>query len=112
MINMPEWITAGTAVTAVVGGLFGVYTTTQNELSVQEERLNTLVEVVARIGTHQEQLSLTTVEVKERLIRDEVVSDYLQRGQITLSKNVSAMGGELRQMNDMLIKIYVHHEED
>ena len=112
MINMPEWITAGTAVTAVVGGLFGVYTTTQNELSVQEERLNTLVEVVARIGTQQEQLSLTTIEVKERLIRDEVVSEYMQRGQVRLTKHVSTMSGELRQMNDMLIKIYVHHEED
>lgn len=112
MINMPEWITAGTAVTAVVGGLFGVYTSTANDVAVERERLSALVEVVGRIGTHQEQLSLTTIEVKERLIKSEVGADYLQRGQVELSHKVSEMSGEIGQMNDTLIKIYAHHEED
>ena len=37
--NLPDWITAGTAVTAVLGGLFGVYTTTQSRIDVAEERM-------------------------------------------------------------------------
>ena len=111
MINIPEWITAGTAVTAVLGGLFGVYTSTSNDVLVERERLNALVGVVARIGTHQEQLSLTTMEMKERVIKSEVGADYLQRGQDNLSISVNELNGKVGHMNDLLIKMYAEQKD-
>lgn len=111
MINIPEWITAGTAVTAVLGGLFGVYTSTSNDVLVERERLSALVGVVARIGTHQEQLSLTTMEMKERVIKSEVGADYLQRGQDNLSISVNELNGKVGHMNDLLIKMYAEQKD-
>ena len=34
--NLPDWISAGAATTAVLGGLLGVYTTTQSRMDVSD----------------------------------------------------------------------------
>jgi hypothetical protein len=64
--NLPDWITAGTAVTAVVGGLFGVYTTTQSRIDVTEERIQNTLQIIHKIAANQEDLTSSTAEINDK----------------------------------------------
>lgn len=101
--NLPDWITAGTAVTAVVGGLFGVYTTTQSRMDVTDERLANAIVVIERLSTQDEALSIELEGMRERTIRSEVSAEYLKKGQERLETSLNTLAGEVRQVNQTII---------
>ena len=100
--NLPDWITAGTAVTAVLGGLFGVYTTTQSRIDVAEERMANAVLILEALSKEQVKTSEETTELKERMARNEVSAQYLKEGQDRLHESMSSLTGEMRSLNSIL----------
>ena len=100
--NLPDWITAGTAVTAVLGGLFGVYTTTQSRIDVAEERMANAVLILEALSKEQVKVSEETIELKERMARSEVSAKYLKEGQDRLHQSMSSLTGEMRNLNSIL----------
>lgn len=94
--NLPDWITAGTAVTAVVGGLFGVYTTTQSRLDVTEERIQNTLQIIHKIAANQEDLASSTKEINYRLTRSEVSAEYLKEGQDRLMAEVKMLSQDIK----------------
>lgn len=100
--NLPDWITAGTAVTAVLGGLFGVYTTTQSRIDVAEERMANAVLILEALSKEQAKVSEETTELKERMARNEVSAQYLKEGQDRLHESMSSLTGEMRSLNSIL----------
>ena len=100
--NLPDWITAGTAVTAVLGGLFGVYTTTQSRIDVAEERMANAVLILEALSKEQVKASEETTELKERMARNEVSAQYLKEGQDRLHESMSSLTGEMRSLNSIL----------
>lgn len=101
--TFPDWITAGTAVTAVVGGLFGVYTTTQSRLDVADERWVHAVEVIEQLSESQVELSKSTLDLSGRLIRSEVSAEYLKEGQEKLDVSLVALASEVGKLNKFII---------
>lgn len=101
--NLPDWITAGTAVTAVVGGLFGVYTTTQSRIDVAEERMANAVLILEALSKEQARYSSDTMILKEKLARNEVSAEYLKEGQDRLHDNMSLLAGEVRSLNQTIL---------
>lgn len=101
--NLPDWITAGTAVTAVMGGLFGVYTTTQSRIDVAEERMANAVLILEALSKEQARYSSDTMILKEKLARNEVSAEYLKEGQDRLHDNMSLLAGEVRSLNQTII---------
>lgn len=101
--NLPDWITAGTAVTAVLGGLFGVYTTTQSRIDVAEERMANAVLILEALSKEQARNSGDTIVLKEKMARNEVSAEYLKEGQDRLHANMSLLAGEVRQLNQTII---------
>ena len=99
MINIPDWITAGTAVTAVVGGLFGVYTTTQSRMDVADERWANTVEILERLSVDQEGLHARASALRERVVVSEVSAKYLKEGQERLGVSLNTLAGEVKQLN-------------
>ena len=93
--NLPDWVTAGTAITAVVGGLFGVYATTQSRLDVADERWVNVVSVVEQIVEDQRVHNLDHINLRERLAREEVNLDHLRKGQ-------DRIYSELTRLNEVL----------
>lgn len=89
--NLPDWITAGTAITAVLGGLAGVYTTTQSRMDVADERLANVIEVVENMvieqHRHDEERNLLAQEVA----KEQVSLAYLKEGQERIYKEVSRL---------------------
>ena len=78
--SLPDWITAGTAVTAVMGGLFSVYTTTQSRMDVADERLANVIEVVEVMALEQQRHDIERRKMAEDLARDQVSLTYLKEG--------------------------------
>lgn len=103
MINIPEWITAGTAMTAVVGGLFGVYATTQSRLDVTQEKLERTFSIVQHIAKTQEGFG-------DRILRNELEGKYLKELQVAIGENVVEVKGDVKQANEMLLKLYIQQE--
>ena len=95
MISIPEWITAGTAVVAVSGGLLGVYTTTQSRMDVADERLANVIEVVERMAIEQRRHDGERHELSEDLAKGKVGLRYLKEGQDRIYAEVS-------RLNDVL----------
>lgn len=93
--NLPDWVTAGTAITAVVGGLFGVYATTQSRLDVADERWVNVVSVVEQIVEDQRVHNLDHVILRERLTKEEVNLAHLRKGQ-------DRIYSELTRLNEVL----------
>ena len=93
--NLPDWITAGTAVTAVLGGLAGVYTTTQSRMDVADERLANVIEVVESLAIEQERHDLERHQLAESLVEEHVSLAYLKEGQ-------ERIYGEISRLNDVL----------
>ena len=93
--NIPDWITAGTAVTAVLGGLAGVYTTTQSRMDVADERLANVIEVVERMAIEQRRHDGERHKLSEDLAKGKVGLLYLKEGQDRIYAEVS-------RLNDVL----------
>lgn len=101
--NLPDWITAGTAVTAVLGGLFGVYATTQSRIDIADERMANTIEILERLSVTQEDLDGRVGAFQERLIRSEVSADYLKEGQERLDVSLNTLAGEMKQLNATIL---------
>jgi len=101
--NLPDWITAGTAVTAVMGGLFGVYTTTQSRIDVAEERMANAVVILEALSKEQAKNSGDTIILKEKMARNEVSAEYLKEGQERLHDSMNLLAGEVRALNQTII---------
>ena len=95
MINIPEWITAGTAVTAVLGGLAGVYTTTQSRMDVADERLANVIEIVEVMAIEQRRHDEERHGLAESLAKEHISLGYLKEGQ-------ERIYGELARLNTTL----------
>jgi predicted alpha/beta-hydrolase family hydrolase len=89
--NLPDWITAGTAVTAVLGGLAGVYTTTQSRMDVADERLANVIEVVESMALEQQRHDIERRKMAEDLARDQVSLTYLKEGQDRIYAEVNRL---------------------
>ena len=89
--NLPDWITAGTAVTAVLGGLAGVYTTTQSRMDVADERLANVIEVVEVMALEQQRHDIERRKMAEDLARDQVSLVYLKEGQDRIYAEVNRL---------------------
>jgi len=100
--NLPDWITAGTAVTAVVGGLLGVYTTTQSRIDIADERMANTIEILERLTVAQGDMGEKLVGFQGRLVKNEVSAAYLKEGQDRLHTTMSALTGEMRNLNATL----------
>lgn len=107
MINMPEWITAGTAMLAVSGGLLGVYTTTQSRIDVSEERLKSTIEAISQVASVQRSVLEEVSALNDKVVRSEVSAEYLSKGQDRLSDNLSVLTGEVRQLNRAILALKV-----
>ena len=101
--NLPDWITAGTAVTAVLGGLFGVYTTTQSRIDVAEERMANAVLILEALSKEQAKYGHDQIVLKEQMARSEVSAEYLKEGQDRLHDSMNLLAGEVRQLNQTII---------
>lgn len=95
MSNLPDWITAGTAVTAVLGGLAGVYTTTQSRMDVADERLANVIEVVEVMALEQQRHDMERHKMAEDLARGQVSLAYLKEGQ-------GRIYAEVNRLNEVL----------
>ena len=91
MSNLPDWITAGTAVTAVLGGLAGVYTTTQSRMDVADERLANVIEVVEAMALEQQRHDIERYKMAEDLARDQISLVYLKEGQDRIYAEVNRL---------------------
>lgn len=89
--SLPDWITAGTAVTAVMGGLFSVYTTTQSRMDVADERLANVIEVVEVMALEQQRHDMERQKMAEDLARDQVSLTYLKEGQDRIYAEVNRL---------------------
>ena len=89
--SLPDWITAGTAVTAVMGGLFSVYTTTQSRMDVADERLANVIEVVEVMALEQQRHDIERRKMAEDLARDQVSLTYLKEGQDRIYAEVNRL---------------------
>ena len=89
--SLPDWITAGTAVTAVMGGLFSVYTTTQSRMDVADERLANVIEVVEVMALEQQRHDIERRKMAEDLARDQVSLVYLKEGQDRIYAEVNRL---------------------
>lgn len=107
--NLPDWITAGTAVTAVMGGLFGIYATTQSRIDVAEERMSNAVMILEALSKEQARLGHDSIKLKEKMARNEVSAEYLKEGQDRLSSSVSLLTGEVRSLNQAIM---ARHSKD
>ena len=105
MINIPEWITAGTAMLAVSGGLLGVYTTTQSRIDISEERLNSTIEAIGRVADGQIAILGHVKGLNDKVVRSEVSAEYLAKGQDRLTDNLAELTGEIRQLNKVVLSL-------
>ncbi len=101
--NLPDWITAGTAVTAVFGGLFGVYTTTQSRLDVTDERLANAIIILEKLSEREYSVEEDLKIVEEKMTRNEVSAEYLRKGQDRLHDSMNLLAGEVRQLNQTVL---------
>ena len=93
--NLPDWITAGTAVTAVLGGLAGVYTTTQSRMDVADERLANVIEIVESMAIEQKRHDIERHKLTESLAKEHISLAYLKEGQ-------ERIYGEVSRLNEVL----------
>lgn len=85
--------------TAVLGGLFSVYTTTQSRIDVTDERVANTIEILERLAKQQEGLESSQTIISERLIKNEVSADYLKEGQDRLLSSMDTLSGEVRMLH-------------
>lgn len=107
--SIPEWLTAGTAVAAVFGGLVGVYSSSQSRLDVQDARLENIIVTLETLTEVQQGLEIEQESMKEKVIRSEVSAEYLQEGQERLAKSVDTLSGEVRQLSQAVLS---RHKDD
>ena len=100
--DVAGWVTAGTAVTAVMGGLLGVYTSTQSRIDVADERMANTIEILERLTVAQGDMDEKLLGFQERLVKNEVSAAYLKEGQDRLHSTMSALTGEMRNLNATL----------
>ena len=93
--NLPDWITAGTAITAVLGGLAGVYTTTQSRMDVADERLANVIEIVESMAIEQKRHDIERHKLTEDLAMEQISLAYLKEGQ-------ERIYGEVSRLNEVL----------
>lgn len=101
--NLPDWVGAGAAVTAVLGGLAGVYATSQSRSDVQDNRIETIVMTLETLTEVQGSLETRQRDLEGKMIRSEVSAEYLQEGQARLSKSVDTLAGEVRQLSQAVL---------
>jgi hypothetical protein len=89
--NLPDWITAGTAITAVLGGLAGVYTTTQSRMDVADERLANVIEVVEEMAIEQQRHDAERHLLAQEVAKEQVSLAYLKEGQERIYTEVSRL---------------------
>lgn len=89
--DLPDWITAGTAVIAVSGGLLGVYTTTQSKMDVADERLANVIEVVEVMAIEQRRQDEELYRMAEAIARGQVSMSYLKEGQDRIYSEVNGL---------------------
>jgi len=89
--HLPDWITAGTAVVAVSGGLLGVYTTTQSRMEVADERLISVIEVVEEMALEQKRHDEERHRMAEAIAREQVSMSYLKEGQDRIYSEVNGL---------------------
>jgi len=89
--HLPDWITAGTAVVAVSGGLLGVYTTTQSRMEVADERLISVIEVVEEMALEQKRHDEERHRMAEAIAREQVSMSYLKEGQERIYSEVNRL---------------------
>ena len=89
--NLPDWITAGTAITAVLGGLAGVYTTTQSRMDVADERLANVIEVVEDMAIEQQRHDEERNLLAQEVAKEQVSLAYLKEGQERIYKEVNRL---------------------
>jgi len=93
--GLPDWITAGTAVTAVLGGLFSIHTTTQSRMDVTDARMAHTIEVLEKVVVEQERHNEDRMHLRERVSQEEISLAYLKEGQ-------ERIYGELTRLNSTL----------
>ena len=93
--DLPEWITAGTAVVAVSGGLLGVYTTTQSRMDVADERMANVIEIVETMAIEQQRDEIERHKMAEDLARDGTSLKYLKEGQDRIYAEVNRLNSVL-----------------
>ncbi len=106
--SIPDWITAGTAITAVVGGLFGVYTTTQSRMDVADERWVHTVEIIERLSQDEVALHKRASTLRERVVVSEVSASYLKEGQERLGVSLNTLAGEVKQLSRSISENHNH----
>ena len=89
--NLPDWITAGTAITAVLGGLAGVYTTTQSRMDVADERLANVIEVVEDMAIEQQRHDEERNLLAKEQAKEQMSLAYLKEGQERIYKEVNRL---------------------
>ena len=109
--NMPDWITAGTAVTAVLGGLFGVYSTTQSRIDIADERMANTIEILERLSVAQEGFDGKVADFQDRLVRSEVSAEYLKEGQERVDASLNTLAGEMKQLTQTVLAEHVRSYE-
>ena len=95
MINVTEGVTAGTAVLAVLGGLAGIYTTTESRMDVADERLANVIEVVEEMAIEQQRHDAERHSLAQDMAKEQVSLAYLKEGQ-------ERIYGEISRLNEVL----------
>ena len=81
--------------TAVLGGLAGVYTTTQSRMDVADERLANTIEIVERMAIDQQRHDMERHQLAEDLAKEQISLAYLKEGQ-------ERIYGEVYRLNEVL----------
>ena len=101
--SLPDWVTAGSAVVAMAGGLVGVYTSFQSRMDVADERLANTAMILEALSKEQARYGQDQVVMKEQIIKSEVSSAYLKEGQDRLHDSMNLLAGEVRQLNQTIV---------
>ena len=95
-------ISAVTAILAVLGGMLGVYTSTQSRVDVAEHRISQTTKVLEQLALSHSKLRSEVTSFQERLVRNEVSSSYLKEGQDRLGKSMTELANEIKILNKNL----------
>ena len=93
--SLPDWIAAGTALTAVLGGLAGVYTTTQSRMDVADVRIAHSAVLLEQVVIEQGKESRDITRLRERLSQEEISLAYLKEGQDRIYRELTRLNSTL-----------------
>lgn len=97
--NLPDWVTAGTAVTVVLGGMLGVYTSSATRLDLAEERIANTTSVIEKLADEQLRISKESRYLSERMAVSTVSAEHLKEGQIKMQSSIESLANEVRQLS-------------